>query len=127
MLISHDLSVLASVCDQVLVMYGGRVVEQGPGAGIFEHPRHPYTQALAAVFPAIGDPASRYRPQGISDGGASGIDPSTEQAFVARCRHADGKCLVHRPEFARFVGSRDTDCLLADDLSTSRLEMEAAR
>ncbi|MUL83085.1 MULTISPECIES: ABC transporter ATP-binding protein [unclassified Mycolicibacterium] len=127
MLISHDLSVLASVCDEVLVMYGGRIVEQGPGARIFEHPRHPYTQALAAAFPTIGDPASRYRPQGVSNGAASGIDPAAEQAFVARCRHADGKCLVHRPEFARFAGSRDIDCLRADDLGISRLEAEAAR
>lgn len=127
MLISHDLSVLASVCDQVLVMYGGRVIEQGPGAGIFERPRHPYTQALAAAFPTIGDPASRYRPQGLSDGGISGIDAAVEQAFVARCQLTDGNCLVHRPEFARFAAGRDTGCLLADELGTTGLEMEAAR
>lgn len=127
MLISHDLSVLASVCDQVLVMYGGRVIEQGPGAGIFERPRHPYTQALAAAFPTIGDPASRYRPQGVSDGGASGTESVAEQTFVDRCRHADGSCLVHRPEFARFATGRDAGCLLADEFGVSRLEMEEAR
>lgn len=128
MLISHDLSVLASVCDQVLVMYGGRVIEQGPGADIFENPRHPYTRALASAFPTIGDPESRYRPQGVADGGASGIDSAAaELAFVERCRLADGNCLVHRPEFARFVGDNDAECLGADDLGTSRLEMEAAR
>lgn len=126
MLISHDLSVLASVCDQVLVMYGGRVVEQGPGAEIFEHPRHPYTRALASAFPTIGDPASRYRPQGAADGGVAGIDPAAELAFVERCR-LNGDCLVHRPEFARFVGNSDPECLRADDLGTNRLEMEAAR
>jgi len=65
LIISHDLSVLATTCHRVAVMYGGRVVEEGPGREVFEHPRHPYTRALSRAFPTIGDTTSRYAPQGL--------------------------------------------------------------
>ena len=65
LLISHDLSVLADVCDRVAVMYAGRVVEQGPAAQVFDDARHPYAKALAGAFPVIGDPASRRAPRGL--------------------------------------------------------------
>ena len=53
MLITHDLSVIAETCDRVLVMYGGKVVEEGPVRRIFSTPRHPYTQKLLSSFPNI--------------------------------------------------------------------------
>jgi peptide/nickel transport system ATP-binding protein len=65
LLISHDLSVLADACDRVAVMYAGRIVEQSPAASAFTDPVHPYTRALAAAFPVIGDPASRKAPRGL--------------------------------------------------------------
>ena len=65
MLISHDLSVLADMCDRIAVMYGGRVIEQGPADQLFTDPLHPYTAALGASFPRIGDPAARYAPAGL--------------------------------------------------------------
>jgi peptide/nickel transport system ATP-binding protein len=52
-LITHDLSVIAETCDRVLIMYAGRVAEEGPVAQIFRVPRHPYTQKLLAAFPNI--------------------------------------------------------------------------
>jgi oligopeptide/dipeptide ABC transporter ATP-binding protein len=52
-LITHDLSVIAETCDRVLVMYAGRVAEEGPVGRIFRTPRHPYTQKLLAAFPNI--------------------------------------------------------------------------
>ncbi|HET9613765.1 MAG TPA: ABC transporter ATP-binding protein, partial [Candidatus Limnocylindrales bacterium] len=52
-LITHDLSVVAETCDRVLVMYAGRVAEEGPVDEVFRHPRHPYTQKLLAAFPNI--------------------------------------------------------------------------
>jgi peptide/nickel transport system ATP-binding protein len=64
-MISHDLSVLASVCDRLAVMYAGRVVEIGPSKQLITEPRHPYTRALAGAFPTIGDPASRMAPAGL--------------------------------------------------------------
>ena len=52
-LITHDLSVIAETCDRVLIMYAGRVAEEGPVAEVFNRPRHPYTQKLLAAFPNI--------------------------------------------------------------------------
>ena len=52
-LITHDLSVIAETCDRVMVMYAGRVAEEGPVAEVFTRPRHPYTQKLLAAFPNI--------------------------------------------------------------------------
>lgn len=62
LMISHDLSVLASVCERIAVMKDGRVVEVGPARAVCTQPREPYTQKLAAAFPRIGDPHSRMRP-----------------------------------------------------------------
>jgi peptide/nickel transport system ATP-binding protein len=63
--ITHDLSTLAAVCRRLAVMYAGRVVEQGPAHEVFAAPAHPYTRALAAAFPVIGDPAFRHNPAGL--------------------------------------------------------------
>ena len=65
MVISHDLSVLGTTCDRLAVMYAGRVVEEGPSAEVLDRARHPYTRALSAAFPTIGDPAARFAPQGL--------------------------------------------------------------
>jgi peptide/nickel transport system ATP-binding protein len=63
--ITHDLSTLAAVCRRVAIMYAGRVVEQGLSADVLATPAHPYTRALAAAFPEIGDPAFRMAPAGV--------------------------------------------------------------
>jgi peptide/nickel transport system ATP-binding protein len=52
-MVTHDLSVIAETCDRVLVMYAGRVAEEGPVDVVFRKPRHPYTQKLLAAFPDI--------------------------------------------------------------------------
>jgi peptide/nickel transport system ATP-binding protein len=64
--ITHDLSTLAAVCERIAVMYAGRIVEQGLSAEVLETPAHPYTRALAAAFPTIGDPAFRMAPAGVA-------------------------------------------------------------
>ena len=63
--ISHDLSVLASTCDRVAVMYAGEIVEDGPATQVFDAPRHPYSAALASAFPRVGDERFRYAPAGL--------------------------------------------------------------
>ena len=63
--ITHDLSTLAAHCSRIAVMYAGRIVEEGPAREVFAAPAHPYTGALAAAFPIIGDPAFRYKPSGL--------------------------------------------------------------
>jgi peptide/nickel transport system ATP-binding protein len=77
--ITHDLSVLTDVCDQLAVMYAGRIVEEGPSGQVFTDPQHPYTRALAAAFPTIGDPGSRMKPSGL------GGDPPDPAALPEGC------------------------------------------
>jgi peptide/nickel transport system ATP-binding protein len=96
MLITHDLSVLFDVCERVAVMYAGRIVEQGPSAELMAAPKHPYTAALAAAFPTIGDPASRRAPQGL------GGDPPDPQQLPSGCSFHP-RCAVALPECAERV------------------------
>jgi peptide/nickel transport system ATP-binding protein len=63
--ITHDLSTLAAHCERIAVMYAGRIVEEGPAHEVFAAAAHPYTRALAAAFPIIGDPAFRHKPAGL--------------------------------------------------------------
>jgi peptide/nickel transport system ATP-binding protein len=61
-MISHDLSVLGSTCQQLAVMYEGQIVELGSATTVVRDPQHQHTKALAAAFPTVGDPVSRYAP-----------------------------------------------------------------
>ena len=61
-MISHDLSVLAATCRRIAVMYDGQIVEEGPSAEVMGSPKHEHTRALAAAFPTVGDPVSRFAP-----------------------------------------------------------------
>jgi peptide/nickel transport system ATP-binding protein len=63
--ITHDLSTLADICRRIAVMYAGRIVEEGPNDKVFADAAHPYTRALAAAFPVIGDKAFRMNPSGL--------------------------------------------------------------
>jgi len=92
MLISHDLSVLASSCQRVAVMYAGSVVEEGPAQQIFDSPRHPYTEALAAAFPTIGDPASRLAPRGLGGDPPDPAELPSGCPFHPRCAVATPEC-----------------------------------
>ena len=80
LIISHDLSVLADVCDRVAVMYAGRVVESGTAEQVFTDPLHPYTAALSGAFPRIGDPAARYAPAGLAGRPAGPARPARRAA-----------------------------------------------
>ena len=77
--ITHDLSVLVEVSDRLAVMYAGKIVEEGKANAVFEAPQHPYTEALAAAFPAIGDTRFRHKPSGL------GGDPPDPQQIPSGC------------------------------------------
>ena len=90
--ITHDLSVLTHTCQRLAVMYAGRIVEEGASKEVFVDPRHPYSRALAAAFPTIGDPSSRMNPTGLA---GDPPDPSSLPAgcpFQPRCSVAIAEC-----------------------------------
>jgi peptide/nickel transport system ATP-binding protein len=90
--ITHDLSTLAAVCRRIAVMYAGRIVEEGPSAAVFESPAHPYTRALAAAFPIIGDPAFRMNPSGLAGDPPDPRELPSGCPFHPRCPAAVDVC-----------------------------------
>jgi len=101
--ISHDLSVVRHFADEVMVMYLGRVVEQGPRDAIFGSPRHPYTRALLSSTP-IADPARRGEKIKLTGELPSPIDPPSGCAFNPRCPYADDRCRSEHPRLERSAG-----------------------
>lgn len=96
--ISHDLSVVRHIADEVMVMYLGRVVEKGACKTVFEQPRHPYTRALVSATP-IADPSRRDQRKRIQLEGElpSPLNPPTGCAFNPRCWLVQPQCKADRP------------------------------
>ncbi len=99
--ISHDLAVVRHIADDVLVMYLGLVMEQGPKAKIFGEPRHPYTQALLASTPGMGLERSRAVLKGELP---SPLAPPPGCVFSTRCPRADDRCRAERPRLRPLDG-----------------------
>jgi peptide/nickel transport system ATP-binding protein len=118
LLISHDLSVLASTCDRVALMYAGRIVEEAPADEIFVDPRHPYGRALAAAFPTIGDPASRRAPQGLAGDPPFPGDLPAGCSFEPRCHAAVSDCRSVDPRLRPAGADREVACLRVDSDGT---------
>ena len=111
LLISHDLSVLAEICDRIVVMYGGRVVEQGPSKQVFADALHPYAGALSASFPRIGDPAARFAPAGLAGDPPDPAKLPPGCAFAPRCSRAIDECTAAVPELRAFGVDRQAACI----------------
>ncbi|MDG4770296.1 ABC transporter ATP-binding protein [Solwaraspora sp. WMMD792] len=93
LLISHDLASIAEVCDRVVVLYAGTVVESGPAAQVLRAPAHPYTRALLASVPDVDG-----RPVRATAGGMPLLTaPPDDCPFVSRCAHATDRCAAQRP------------------------------
>ncbi len=106
--ISHDLSIVRHLADEVMVMYLGRPVEQGPGATIFEDPQHPYTRALLSATP-VADPTRRKERIVLRGELPSPLDPPPGCTFNPRCPLVFGRCIVEEPRLRRVAG-RDVAC-----------------
>jgi len=111
LLISHDLSVLAEICDRIVVMYGGRVVEQGPSKQVFADALHPYAGALSASFPRIGDPAARFAPAGLAGDPPDPAKLPPGCAFAPRCSRAIDDCTAAVPGLQTFGVDRQAACI----------------
>ena len=107
-LVTHDVGVVAGSCEEMVVLYGGRVMESGPVDRIFAAPRHPYTRGLLEAVPRLdrddetlpaipGDPLSMNRlPAGCP--------------FAARCPRTEERCLRERPELESHAPNRRVSC-----------------
>jgi peptide/nickel transport system ATP-binding protein len=109
--ITHDLSVLVDVSDRLAVMYAGKIVEEGKASEVFHAPQHPYTAALAAAFPEIGDTRFRHRPAGLG-----GDPPDPQQIpsgcpFHPRCERAIDVCPTVVPELWEAGTDRRAACV----------------
>jgi peptide/nickel transport system ATP-binding protein len=111
LMISHDLSVLADLCDRITVMYAGRVVEEGPAAQIFTAPLHPYSGALSAAFPRVGDPAARFAPAGLPGDPPDPRHLTTGCSFAPRCPRAAEVCLPAEPALTSYGPERAAACV----------------
>jgi peptide/nickel transport system ATP-binding protein len=111
--ITHDLSTLAAVCERMAVMYAGRVVEQGLAAEVLASPAHPYTRALAAAFPAIGDPAFRMAPAGVAGDPPDPRELPGGCPFHPRCSVALDECASRPMELWAAGPGRSAACVHA--------------
>ena len=108
-MITHDLGVVAKICDEVAVMYAGRIVECGTLEEVFDHTKHPYTEGLFNSLPNINDRKSELKP-------IPGLMPDPTKlpagcAFAPRCQYATEECRTKRPEAIHFTDTHYTLCM----------------
>jgi oligopeptide/dipeptide ABC transporter ATP-binding protein len=113
--ITHNLGVVAEIADRVVVMYSGRIVEEGDVHRLFKAPRHPYTQGLLACLPRRaldGQTAERSRRlKAIPGQVASPLDPLPGCAFAPRCALALPECTAAMPRLAELPAGQRSRCL----------------
>jgi oligopeptide/dipeptide ABC transporter ATP-binding protein len=112
--VTHDLGVVANICDRVTVMYAGQVVEEGDVDGIFMNPRHPYTAGLLASMPQAVQRGERLRV-------IPGMVPRPERMpvgcrFHPRCAHATAQCEASAPALTGVGGQRSVRCIRQSEL-----------
>jgi oligopeptide/dipeptide ABC transporter ATP-binding protein len=121
--ITHNLGIVAKMCDRVAVMYGGKIVEQGPVREIYLRPRHPYTKALINSIPKIGSKEPLYAIPGQPPDLAA-LPPGC--SFHPRCSRAFGRCSAEAPRDFELGVNHRARCWLADpaapiDINTNGL------
>jgi peptide/nickel transport system ATP-binding protein len=123
MLITHDLGVVAEVCDRVVVMYAGQVVEEGPVDQIFNNPRHPYTQGLMQAIPRLGERKERLAV--IPGMVPSAINWPIGCRFHARCPYGFDVCVNEHPDLFRVDEHHYSRCWL-EQYPERRAEIDRA-
>ena len=124
--ISHDLNVVRLLCDRILVMYLGKLVETGPTDAIFNHPSHPYTQALISAIPSfdISSNGSRAEAPGLSESEAPALSGAEVQSPInpsphicrlyGRCPKGDKQCQQILPDLRPISDHHQVACHYPD-------------
>ena len=112
-IITHDLGIVAEVCDEVAVMYAGRIIEKGSLEEIFNETLHPYTEGLFNSLPSIDDRAAKLKP-------IPGLMPDPTDlpvgcTFAPRCGYASAECLERQPRLTHMSGTHHVSCMAYDD------------
>ena len=118
MFISHDLSVVAHICDHVAVMYLGTLVESAPTRKLFSNPRHPYTKALLSSIPSL-DPDDSKKAQKLEGEIPSPTNPPSGCKFHTRCIFAEDRCQREVPEWRELSQNHAVACHFAEKLSSA--------
>jgi oligopeptide/dipeptide ABC transporter ATP-binding protein len=109
--ISHDLSVVAHICDHVAVMYLGTLVESAPTRKLFDNPSHPYTKALLSAIPSL-DPDDRGNAQKLEGEIPSPANPPPGCKFHTRCPMAEDRCRKEVPQWRELSEDHFAACHL---------------
>jgi oligopeptide/dipeptide ABC transporter ATP-binding protein len=109
--ITHNLGIVAKMCDQVAVMYGGRIVEAGPVGRIYSAPAHPYTQALLESIPRMSDERKRLTAIEGQPPDPAALPPGC--AFHPRCPQVMDRCRSEAPPELALADTQRTRCWLA--------------
>ena len=113
-MITHDLGVVAGICDTVCVMYAGRIVEKGTNDDIFKDPKHPYTQGLIKSVPRLDKPSAE-KLYSIEGQPPNVIDLPECCPFFPRCERAMDKCRNSYPPVKTFGEGREVRCWLYEE------------
>jgi oligopeptide/dipeptide ABC transporter ATP-binding protein len=113
--ISHDLSVVAHICDHVAVMYLGSLVESAPARKLFASPRHPYTKALLSAIPSL-DPDDRKKSQKLEGEIPSPVNPPSGCKFHTRCPMVEARCRSEIPEWRELSAGHSVACHFSEKL-----------
>jgi oligopeptide/dipeptide ABC transporter ATP-binding protein len=112
-LITHNLAVVASLCTRVVVMYGGRIVEQGPTRRIFHHPQHPYTWSLLRSIPRIDQQGERL--EAIAGMPPDMSNPPPGCKFHPRCKFRVDRCSEEEPPLEEVAPGQEARCWVLMD------------
>ncbi len=121
--IAHDLSVVEYLCDRVVVMYVGKIAESASKAELFDHPLHPYTEALLSAVPKP-DPRARSEPIVLPGDVASPANPPSGCYFHPRCRYSDGeRCVRELPALREVRPDHFVSCHYAEELDLQGVDV----
>jgi oligopeptide/dipeptide ABC transporter ATP-binding protein len=106
--ITHDLGVVSELCDRIIVMYTGHIVEEAPTRALFDAPKHPYTEGLIQAIPEIRRERAPLRT--IEGSVPNPLDKTDGCSFAPRCPYATDACRREAPPLIRLDGERSVRC-----------------